>query len=235
MSSKSSVELIPWDSESPSHVQTLIIQRQHCGWDSELVEPKWRDQQRSGTKCIYWIVLSAKDREIREKLELHFSMYKDEQVVLHDTSSSIRGVLRTPSRDSFHPIGHISLDSVNSDVQDIDLDLPDEGVYWIKTFYVSRALQGQGVGRAAMDLVESMAVDEPLCATTLALDTRQKNTQIEQEKFLSGGQEPGGVTNEEWYARRGYRLIKVVANYYPPPPGYGCQDNRTVFMRKDIE
>ncbi|PYH98441.1 hypothetical protein BO71DRAFT_344891 [Aspergillus ellipticus CBS 707.79] len=233
MAPKSIVELIPWDPESPSHVQRMLLQRQECGWDSDKVEPKWRDQQRSGGKCIYWLVLSSKDQESEGKLQLHLSTYEYEQVALQDTSSSIRGVARTASQASFYPIGHISLDSVNADIEGIDLDLPGEGVYWVKTFYVSRALQSKGLGRAAMDIAESMAIEEPLCATILALDTRHRDTQIEEEKFMSGGQEPSGITSEEWYTRRGYRVIKVVENYYPVPPGYTAE-NRTVFMRKNV-
>lgn len=48
--------LVPWDPESPEHVARLVEQRVQCGWNQELVEKKWRDKQRSGHKCIYWIV-----------------------------------------------------------------------------------------------------------------------------------------------------------------------------------
>lgn len=75
----------------------------------------------------------------------------------------------------FYPIGHVSLDEDNLDAKDFGLDLPATGVYWIKTFYVSQALRGKGVGRAAMDMIEAMAVEEPLCAKTLALDTMHRD------------------------------------------------------------
>lgn len=43
------------------------------------------------------------------------------------------------------------------------------------------------------------------------------------------------VTNQEWYARRGYRLAKTVQNYYQVPDKRGnIWDTKTVFMRKDI-
>ena len=58
----------------------------------------------------------------------------------------------------------------------LGLDFPETGVYWIKTFYVSKALQSKGIGRAAMDIAEAMAVNEPLCAKTLALDTLHKDS-----------------------------------------------------------
>jgi hypothetical protein len=90
-------------------------------------------------------------------------------------------VPRQPTEESFIPIGHISLDSKNPDVEHIDLNLPSGNVFWIKTFYVSRTIQGQGIGRAAMDEVEAMAVRESLLAKTLMLDTVYKDDQKSEE------------------------------------------------------
>lgn len=87
-----------------------------------------------------------------------------------------------------HPVGHISLDDDNLDAKHLGLDLPVEGTYWIKSFFVSKAMQGKGVGRVAMDHIETMAVDEPLCAKILVLDTM--NTRHEENKSLSSGNEP---------------------------------------------
>lgn len=94
---------------------------------------------------------------------------------------------------TIHPIGHISIDTGNPAAKHLDLDLPDSGVYWIKTFYVSHVLQSKGVGRAAMDMIETMAIKEPLFAKTLALDTVHKDDQIKPEFFLENGQEPRKV------------------------------------------
>lgn len=82
---------------------------------------------------------------------------------------------------SFVPIGHISLDSRNKDAEKLDLDIPTEGVFWIKTFFVVQSLQSRGIGRAAMDEVESMAVREPLWARTLMLDTIQRDDQMRED------------------------------------------------------
>ncbi|KAK2016443.1 hypothetical protein LZ32DRAFT_601253 [Colletotrichum eremochloae] len=49
------VTLIPWDPESADHVTRMLDQRIECGWDSDMV-PSWQAYQRSGFKCIYWIV-----------------------------------------------------------------------------------------------------------------------------------------------------------------------------------
>lgn len=50
------VEFIPWDAESPEHIQRLIQQRVDCGWHSGLVDGPWKEAHQAGTKCIYWIV-----------------------------------------------------------------------------------------------------------------------------------------------------------------------------------
>lgn len=173
--------------------------------------------------------------------------------MLQDTATTINAVPRRPTKKSFTPIGHISLDSKNPDAEHIELDLPAENVFWIKTFYVKQSIQGQGIGRAAMDEVEAMAVREPLLAKILMLDTVQKDDQKRKE-FANATY--GGVpkvslivqfdvlgqvtyhfqtTNEEWYARRGYQLIKTVQNYYEVVDNNGkVWDTKTVFMRKDI-
>jgi GNAT superfamily N-acetyltransferase len=90
-------------------------------------------------------------------------------------------VPRQPSQESFIPIGHISLDSKNPEAESIDLDIPSDGVYWIKTFFVLHSLQGNGVGRAAMDEMEDMAVREPLLAKTLMLDTVERSDQLRED------------------------------------------------------
>ncbi|KAM0424824.1 hypothetical protein ACHAPT_009880 [Fusarium lateritium] len=172
--------LVPWDPESPEHIARLIEQRVQCGWNSELVETKWRAKQSSGNKCIYWITLSPDDASTQDTLQLHFDQFPTlitmkEKVPLVDTATSIRTKPRTPTQAPIYPVGHISLDDENAEAVHLGLDLPEKGVYWIKTFYVSKALQSKGIGRAAMDIAEAMAVNEPLCATTLALDTLHKD------------------------------------------------------------
>lgn len=101
--------------------------------------------------------------------------------MLHDTATSINGVPREPSQAAVIPIGHISLDSKNKEAEQLGLDIPAEGVFWIKTFFVVQSVQSQGIGRAAMDEIESMAVREPLWARTLMLDTVQRDDQIRED------------------------------------------------------
>jgi hypothetical protein len=51
----------------------------------------------------------------------------------------------------------------------------EEGLYWISNFYVSRALQENGLGSAALDMIESIAIGEPLCAKVLAMNAINKD------------------------------------------------------------
>ncbi|KAG4278924.1 uncharacterized protein LW94_8973 [Fusarium fujikuroi] len=148
---------------------------------------------------------------------------------LVDTAESLRAKPRKPTHTKFYPVGHISLDDRNEKTGNFVLDLPKEGVYWIKTFYVSKALRSKGIGRAAMDIVESMAIEEPLCAKTLALDTAEKEMQKKLYREKNGKEL--GSTNQDWYERRGYRLIHM-------QPGHYLDDEEppvdAVFLRRDI-
>ncbi|KAF4425109.1 hypothetical protein F53441_14190 [Fusarium austroafricanum] len=198
--------LIPWDPNSPEHVNRIYEQRMQCGWDKHLVEG-WKAKQVSGSKSIFWI----------------------DKTPLVDTAQTLRAKPRTPTHIKIYPIGHISLDVSNEKLGDLVLDLPKEGVYFIKTFYVSKALRSKGIGRAAMDIVESMAIQEPLCAKTLALDTAEKENQKRLYRESTG--QDLGTTNQEWYQRRGYRLIHTEPAFYlddeEPPID-------AVFLRRDI-
>lgn len=97
----------------------------------------------------------------------------------------MNGRSRVASQVAFVPIGHISLDSKNKDADRVGLDIPSEGVFWIKSFFISQKIQGQGLGRAAMDAVEDMATREPLCAQTLMLDTVTSEHQQREDFAVS--------------------------------------------------
>lgn len=90
----------------------------------------------------------------------------------------------------FIPVGHISL---NKEYETPGYAKPAEGFYWIANFYISDALQGMGLGRAAMDAVESMAISEPLCAETLALSTLAREHVKKREMWTALAKEPPKV------------------------------------------
>jgi GNAT superfamily N-acetyltransferase len=116
----------------------------------------------------------------------------------------------------FIPVGHISL---NKEYETPGYAAPAEGFYWIANFYISDALQGMGLGRAAMDAVESMAISEPLCAETLALSTLAREYVRKGERWTALGKEPpkvglyettrkrkiGGLTLDRWRVKIGTR------------------------------
>lgn len=60
-SQRPSLILIPWDPDSPEHVDRLVQQRIACGWKREYVE-NWQDQQREGKIGLHWVVSAETGR-----------------------------------------------------------------------------------------------------------------------------------------------------------------------------
>ncbi|KAJ5936194.1 hypothetical protein N7454_005492 [Penicillium verhagenii] len=198
MMPKAKVVLIPWDPDSGAHRKVLVKQREECSWHQERVEKEWREAQVKGEKCIYWIIFSAENSYISEHMMTYLSSKADSNLsrnlqgvmltgnlqrnpLLRDTAQSINAIPRKPSHKAFVPVGHISLDPQNPEAKHVDLKSALTGAFWIKSFYVSRAIQSQGVGRAAMDEVEKMATRQPLNARTLMLDTIQRDDALREE------------------------------------------------------
>lgn len=84
-------------------------------------------------------------------------------------------------------MGHISLDAESPNPDQAD---PSKGLYCISSFYISRAIQGGGIGRAAMDAIESGAANEPLCAKVLSLDTLSNESANMSDMWAATGLEP---------------------------------------------
>ncbi|GLI81566.1 hypothetical protein PoHVEF18_009951 [Penicillium ochrochloron] len=229
------VTLIPWDPQSMTHRQWLIKQRVECGWDQDKVESAWKQYQTEGYKCIYWIVLPSDDQEARDQVK-DGNLESKENETLRDTAQSINGVSREATLKDFIPIGHISLDSRNPGVEKVGVASSAPGLFWIKTFFVSGKFQSKGIGRAAMDEVESMAVREPLCATMLMLDVIPGEDQMREEFALATYGSVPKFTTEEWYLRRGYTPFKTVQNFYDVVDRNGKPwDMKTIFMKKEIK
>ena len=136
-------------------------------------------------------MLPEDDPTTDAKIAQHVAQWPDERTPLFDTAVSLRGVPRVPSKSlSFVPIGHISLDSEN---RDPTLANEREHLYCIATFFISPTLQSHGIGRAAMDTVESMAQEAPLLAKALALNTVAKEHDNDTEKWIAYGRDPPKV------------------------------------------
>jgi hypothetical protein len=170
--------------------------------------------------------------EDNEKTSQHLDAYIEEKAPLLDSAITLGGQPRLPTNSSFSPVGHISLDSVHADPE---LSNKSEGLFSINTFYVSGRLQSSGIGRAAMDEVESIAICEPLNAKTLSLFTIANDFLGRDEKLKAQGRVKPLISCQDWYARRGYVVFKTVDNAWQEHDLEGkiwpCS---AVFMRKDL-
>ncbi|KAL2066882.1 hypothetical protein VTL71DRAFT_1306 [Oculimacula yallundae] len=222
-SSTPEVQLIPWDFASSEHVERLVQQRIACGWDSEAVEG-WRSKQESGNFNLQWIVLSAADPENNLKLDKHISAYNSERTTLLDTALSYGSKARDIPlpQQSFIPVGHICLGPVPAYYEDVENPFA-EGSYWISNFYVSRALQSSGLGRAAMDTAERIATSEPLNARMLGLNAINKVDIGREEKYEALKLPIPHFSNQEWYERRGYVVYMDIPKAFSKTDSAGKQ------------
>ncbi|KAG9237142.1 hypothetical protein BJ875DRAFT_454432 [Amylocarpus encephaloides] len=228
--------LVPWDPDSDFQVKRMHQQRTSCGWHQWFVEDKWTVQQREGHKSIHWIVLDSPNPTVDETLiRKHLAKYPDEATPLMDSATSLRAQPITPSYSKpFIPVGHISLDSDGADPEGkLSYDLKD--VYRIVAFYVSRALHGSGVGRQAMDALESITASPPFSAKTLVISTAADDYPHRIEKFKALGRKLPMHSISEWYARRGYVQYKLVEEAWWEPDKTGKQwAASAVYMKKDV-
>ncbi|KAH7321966.1 hypothetical protein BKA65DRAFT_541083 [Rhexocercosporidium sp. MPI-PUGE-AT-0058] len=227
-----SVLLIPWDPESPAHVERMYEQRVACGWKAELVE-SWRALQRSGKYTLQWVVIDPNDPAYSSKISKHSSAYPKQSTPLLDSATSLGGKPRpSPSAAPFIPVGHISLNTEYEETGRVDAE---EGLYFIATFWISPPLQGSGLGRAAMDAVEKMATSEPLNAKVLALSTVANEYEGKAARWAALERDPPTISNQDWYARRGYVVFKEVDKMWSERDPKGRQWwFKAVFMRKEI-
>ncbi|KAH9221774.1 hypothetical protein DL95DRAFT_327136 [Leptodontidium sp. 2 PMI_412] len=232
------VLLIPWDPESPAHVERMYEQRVACGWKAEQVE-SWRALQRSGKYTLQWVVLDPSLPSTPSKIQKHTTAYPQQSTHLLDTATSLGGKPRptssppsSQSLTSFIPVGHISLNTEYEEAGRVDAE---EGLYFIATFWISPPLQGSGLGRAAMDAVEKMAISEPLNAKVLALSTVANEYEGKAERWAALERDPPAISNQDWYARRGYVVFKTVDEMWSERDARGREWwFGAVFMRKEI-
>jgi hypothetical protein len=130
-------------------------------------------------------------------------------------------------------VGHISLNT--------EYDIPGHvatppGTYWISTFYITTSLQSSGLGRAAMNVIENLAISSPLNAKTLVLSTAADDGVGREEKFAAFGKEVPKISTQSWYARRGYVVFKRAEEMWWETDEVGREwPTAAVFMRKDIK
>lgn len=135
-------------------------------------------------------VLEDSDPEKESRLNKHTSQFPSESEPLLDSAVSFGGKPRSiplPPQRKFIPVGHICLGQVSDEYAALNYHANDEGAFWISNFYVSRAIQGCGLGTAAMDTAENMAVSEPLNARSLALNAINMVDLEREEKYKALG------------------------------------------------
>ncbi|POR36195.1 Uncharacterized protein TPAR_03581 [Tolypocladium paradoxum] len=210
------VEIIPWDPTDERQFQRLYDQRVACMWDFDSVA-EWKDKMLGGQKIMYWIVL-AEDAPRRETLLAdHVKQFPKEREPLIDTATRLGQTERTPTKTPFLPIGHIAIEAFPE--RNVQFSLPAT-TYWVKSLYISWALQASGLGRSAMAQLERVAAASPFGSTCIALDTASRAFQLREDVMAAlydarGAPRPREMrTNEDWYRRQGYDVVARVEAMY---------------------
>ncbi|TGO52562.1 hypothetical protein BOTNAR_0320g00050 [Botryotinia narcissicola] len=191
------VDLIPWNPDSLSHVERLFNQRVVCTWNSEYVE-SWREKQRQGAITLQWIVVPITTVSRDDLHKHHTTQFPLESEPLIDSATTFNALPRTPPSPphSFLPIGHIALE-----VQ------PSSSTYKISGLYISGAMRSLGLGRATMDTIEALASSPPISARKLLLEVIANEYPGKEERNVALKIEKQPVERQDWYARRGYRIV----------------------------
>ncbi|KAM0169733.1 hypothetical protein ACHAPC_005745 [Botrytis cinerea] len=226
----SKVDLIPWDPDSPSHVERLFNQRVACTWNSEYVE-SWREKQRQGAITLQWIVLPITSISRDDLHKLHTTHYPLESEPLIDSATTFNAQPRTPPSPphSFFPIGHIALE-----VQPSSPTSPSS-TYKISGLYISGALRSLGLGRATMDTMETLASSAPISAQKLILEVIANEYPGKEERNVALKVKKQPVERQDWYARRGYRIVGMKDGMWPEKDDEGrVWTARCLFMERVV-
>lgn len=85
-----------------------------------------------------------------------------------------------------------------------------------------------------MDRVESEAVDEPLRARVLSLDTLANSSLENEDMWREMGFEQPSFSNQDWYERRGYKPWKFVDGHIQQEVNGKIWPLDAVFMKKTV-
>ncbi|KAI0873578.1 hypothetical protein GGS24DRAFT_386104 [Hypoxylon argillaceum] len=253
------VNLIPWDHTSEAHVERLIAQRKACGWGADEVVSSWVPRAEKGLKTMFWVVLtdSLPDRE--QLHQAHKEKYPNETTPLHDTARSLNLTPREPSGVAFVPIGHVAMnnDPTPDLAEHASRLLPETGVYWISSLYISPTMQARGLGRAVMSHLESLVAQgsphttasgppppteglppAALAGTTIALDTPPKEWHT-GTWALDNFWDPLGlprpkISNQEWYQQQGYAVFAELPAHRPTEMPSGVVTDVPLLLLKKV-
>ncbi|CAH0048657.1 unnamed protein product [Clonostachys solani] len=232
------VDLIPWDPVDDDHYQRMYSQRIACGWREDEVA-LWKEEVLAGHVFFYWIVLSDNLEDREGLLAAHIQKYPIEKEALKDTVGIVGKEPRRPSGRTFVPIGHISLRRIPD--LNTQFTLPQDTI-WIKSLYVSWALQAGGFGRSAMAQLERLAAAPPYNASVVALDTIRRDYHLSEEHLRwlydrRGLERPKRhVSTQDWYTSQGYEQIpnSAVSFYENKDEDGSVQRLPVVFLSKKL-
>lgn len=137
--------------------------------------------------------------------------------------------------------GHISLDN---EYEPPFLEVGDKTILRIASLFVLPEHRGGGIGRAAVETVESWAVTEPYGSKdckALVIDAVSRNYSEDDEwraeylRITGIEANPRGASNEDWYARMGYVKYREEPVYPGSDPSAKGDLLWASFLRKEIQ
>jgi hypothetical protein len=211
------LSLVPINLNDPDQHAEFKQQRVICGWDySDEVLQMFIEKQAKKLKSLFWIM-------IQQKVQANGKQKSgDTASITQDANGhAADGSAVSPSATLFTVrAGHISLDSY-TEPADPEAALEDRSIMTVQTFFILPKYRTGGVGRAAMDLVEVLATQDPYGSPhchTLALTTvSKKHIEIDAPEWRGiwkrAGLDVPPFSNETWYEKLGYVYWKEEPRY----------------------
>lgn len=211
------LSLVPINLNDPDQHAEFKQQRVVCGWDySDEALQMFIEKQDKKLKSLFWIM-------IQQKVQVNGKQENGDLVsVTQDANGhAADGNAVSPSATLFTiRAGHISLDSY-TEPADPEVALEDRSIMTVQTFFILPEYRTGGVGRAAMNLVEVLATQEPYGSPhchTLALTTvSKKHIEIDAPEWRGvwkrAGLDVPPFSNEIWYEKLGYVYWKEETRY----------------------
>lgn len=223
--------LVPVNFDNADEYAEFHRQRTICGWAySDGALQHFKQMQEIKLKSLFWIM-------IKQELQVNSINGKDNDEF---RGSDANGELQKSALFTKRA-GHISLDSY-AELPDPELAREDRTIMTVSTFFILPEHRKGGLGKAAMDLIEVLATQEPYGSPqchTLALTTLHKSYIEVDEPEWRGmwkqlGLEPPQFSAQVWYEKLGYVLWKEEPRY--PEKTLDGDDLNLIasFMRKRL-
>jgi GNAT superfamily N-acetyltransferase len=232
------LSLLPINLNDPAQHAGFKQQRVICGWDySDEALQMFIEKQEKRLKSLFWIM-------IQRKVQANGKQESGDDVfVTQDANGYAADDNAVSSSATLFTIraGHISLDSY-TEPADPELALEDRSIMTVQTFFILPEYRTGGVGRAAMDLVEELATQEPYGSPhchTLALTTvSKKHIEIDAPEWRGLWKKCGldvpPFSNETWYEKLGYVYWKEEPRYNAVALDGSPLHIIASFMRKEL-